>query len=72
VAISTSLPHQKGHFSPSIPTSLTNASATLGQDITENNAMDVLTLDPDDLTRFRQWIVGFAVIKFDLEIGQGK
>jgi hypothetical protein len=29
-------------------------------------------LDPDDLTRFRQWIVGFAVIKFDLEIGQGK
>ncbi|SAM08428.1 hypothetical protein [Absidia glauca] len=69
-AISTSLPHHKGHFSPSIPTSSTNASAALGQDITENDAMDVLTLDPDDLTRFRQWIVGFAVIKFDLEIGQ--
>ncbi|ORZ12233.1 hypothetical protein BCR42DRAFT_79445 [Absidia repens] len=43
---------------------------TLGQDITENDTMDVLSLDPNDLAQFRKWMVGFCIVNFDLEIGQ--
>ncbi|CAO3589267.1 unnamed protein product [Absidia cylindrospora] len=45
-------------------------AATLGQDITENDTMDVLALDPNDLAQFRKWMVGFCIVNFDLEIGQ--
>lgn len=41
-------------------------------DITElrdNNKLS--NLSPDVLAKFRQWMVGFCVVNFDLEIGQG-
>lgn len=51
----------------------TLSAATLGLDITENAAEEkFLTLDPHDLNNLRKWIVGFCIVKFDLEIGQGK
>lgn len=54
-------------FSPSPP-----SSTTAGQDITDNGSEDkFLTLDPLDLANFRKWIVGFCIVNFDLEIGQG-
>lgn len=54
-------------FSPSPP-----SPATAGQDITDNGSEDkFLTLDPLDLANFRKWIVGFCIVNFDLEIGQG-
>lgn len=43
----------------------------IGLDITENEKDKYLTLDPVDLTNFRKWIVGFCIVNFDLEIGQG-
>lgn len=42
-----------------------------GLDITENENDKYLTLEPNDLTNFRKWIVGFCIVNFDLEIGQG-
>ncbi|CAO3593330.1 unnamed protein product [Absidia cylindrospora] len=45
-------------------------SSTLGQDITEHVDMNLLSLDPKDLARFRKWMVGFCIVNFDLEIGQ--
>ncbi|KAI8329068.1 hypothetical protein BC941DRAFT_385045 [Chlamydoabsidia padenii] len=57
------------HITTQRPNNIKDTS-TLGQDITENDAMDVLILDPDELVRFRKWMVGFAIVKFDLEIGQ--
>ncbi|KAI8335501.1 hypothetical protein BC941DRAFT_430502 [Chlamydoabsidia padenii] len=51
-------------------TTTVDAAVTLGQDITENGALDVLALDPKDLARFRQWVIGFCIVNFDLEIGQ--
>lgn len=55
-------------FSPSPP-----SSTTAGQDITDNGSEEkFLTLDPLDLANFRKWIVGFCIVNFDLEIGQGK
>ncbi|KAI8384127.1 hypothetical protein BD560DRAFT_346078 [Blakeslea trispora] len=53
---------------PSPPLSTTPPSS--GQDITENDEEPYLTLDPLDLSHFREWIVGFCVVNFDLEIGQ--
>lgn len=44
----------------------------IGLDITENEKDKYLTLEPTDLTNFRKWIVGFCIVNFDLEIGQGK
>ncbi|KAG2195921.1 hypothetical protein INT47_002694 [Mucor saturninus] len=41
-----------------------------GLDITENEKDKYLTLEPNDLTNFRKWIVGFCIVNFDLEIGQ--
>lgn len=43
-----------------------------GLDITENGSKNkYLTLDPMDLANFRKWIVGFCIVNFDLEVGQG-
>lgn len=57
-------------FSPSPPPP---SSTTAGQDITDNGSEDkFLTLDPLDLANFRKWIVGFCIVNFDLEIGQGE
>lgn len=42
-----------------------------GLDITENEKDEYLILEPNDLTNFRKWIVGFCIVNFDLEIGQG-
>ncbi|KAI8060285.1 hypothetical protein BC940DRAFT_246675 [Gongronella butleri] len=30
----------------------------------------MLELEPDDLAKFRKWVVGFCIVNFDLEIGQ--
>lgn len=57
---------------PPLPLS-TPPTTTLGLDITENGDQDkYLTLEPIDLSNFRKWIVGFCIVNFDLEIGQGK
>ncbi|KAI9316897.1 hypothetical protein BX666DRAFT_2027704 [Dichotomocladium elegans] len=40
-------------------------------DITENGVDDaMLKLEPDDLARFRRWVIGFCIVNFDLEVGQ--
>jgi hypothetical protein len=64
------------HMIPRTPTPPFSASpeepANSGLDITENGSKDkYLTLDPLDLANFRKWIVGFCIVNFDLEIGQG-
>ncbi|ORY93744.1 hypothetical protein BCR43DRAFT_516764 [Syncephalastrum racemosum] len=41
-----------------------------GLDITENGGDTMLKLEPDDLEHFRQWMIGFCIVNFDLEIGQ--
>ena len=42
------------------------------QDITDlRDSAKFSTLSPDVLAKFRQWMVGFCVVNFDLEIGQG-
>jgi hypothetical protein len=63
------------HIMPRTPTPPFSASPepATGLDITENGSIDkYLTLDPVDLANFRKWIVGFCIVNFDLEIGQGK
>lgn len=42
------------------------------KDITELHNTRATSLSPDVLAKFRQWMVGFCVVNFDLEIGQGK
>lgn len=42
-----------------------------GLDITEKDEGNFLTMDPIDLNHLRKWIVGFCIVNFDLEIGQG-
>ncbi|KAJ2960634.1 hypothetical protein NQZ79_g4043 [Umbelopsis isabellina] len=40
------------------------------KDITELHDNRATSLSPDVLAKFRQWMVGFCVVNFDLEIGQ--
>lgn len=42
-----------------------------GLDITEKDEGKFLAMDPIDLIHLRKWIVGFCIVNFDLEIGQG-
>jgi hypothetical protein len=60
--------------------SLTSSSDVFGvgtmleadKDITELiDSKKINNLTPDVLAKFRQWMVGFCVVNFDLEIGQG-
>lgn len=51
--------------------STTPPPTTPGLDMTEKEDK-YLTMEPTDLTNFRKWIVGFCIVNFDLEIGQGK
>ncbi|OAD78975.1 hypothetical protein PHYBLDRAFT_141032 [Phycomyces blakesleeanus NRRL 1555(-)] len=66
---------------PSPPLPITSATSLLPPppplllvhdlDITENqDDTKMLQLEPDDLARFRKWVIGFCVVNFDLEIGQ--
>ena len=49
------------------------SSDTVDVDITENGAKDaMLKMEPEELQLFRRWVIGFCVVNFDLEIGQGK
>jgi hypothetical protein len=42
------------------------------KDITDlRDSKKLSNLSPDTLAKFRQWMVGFCVVNFDLEIGQG-
>ncbi|KAI8376415.1 uncharacterized protein BYT42DRAFT_574504 [Radiomyces spectabilis] len=70
-------PSQRTYGAPlARPTSASSAPArpsrhrTSDVDITENQKDTMLKLDPEELKRFRKWIVGFCVVNFDLEIGQ--
>lgn len=57
--------------SPSVSHSPPKRVSMLGQDITENDEK-YMKMDPADLLHFRKWMVGFCIVNFDLEIGQGK
>jgi hypothetical protein len=41
-------------------------------DITDNVSDRFLSMEHSDLIKFRKWIVGFCIVNFDLEIGQGR
>ena len=57
---------------PSPPHSI-QGEGTTDVDITENGAADaMLKLEPAELAQFRKWVIGFCVVNFDLEIGQGE
>lgn len=57
---------------PPSANALSTKSSALDLDITENGNDDtMLKLDPDDLAQFRRWMIGFCIVNFDLEIGQG-
>lgn len=51
---------------------ISDSLPSAGLDITENGTHNMLRLDPADLARFRKWVIGFCIVNFDLEIGQGK
>jgi hypothetical protein len=59
------------HILRRTPTPPSTPPTTLGLDITENGEDKYLTLEPTDLSNFRKWVVGFCIVNFDLEIGQG-
>lgn len=70
----------KSSSEPSLVDEQTKRSVSLlalsvgGLDITENGkaADTMLKLGPADLAKFRKWMIGFCIVNFDLEIGQGK
>jgi hypothetical protein len=53
-----------------LPSTPPSPSPLSGGDLADKE--EFMTMEPEDLNKFRKWIVGFCVVNFDLEIGQGK
>ncbi|KAI8886571.1 hypothetical protein K501DRAFT_59255 [Backusella circina FSU 941] len=66
LGISSSQPDLLNYDEPATPPS---PSPLSGGDLADKEAF--MTMEPEDLIKFRKWIVGFCVVNFDLEIGQG-
>lgn len=62
--------NQSSSSQPNETSKTTKRVSLIGQDITDNGEK-YLMMEPVDLNRFRKWMVGFCIVNFDLEIGQG-